>query len=83
MDAHLHVRVFVPRAGIAEDPGTGGAAGPIGVLARQLWTTSIDMTIQQGDEIGRPCRIEVHAADDELTVGGAVTNCAEGRFTVT
>jgi trans-2,3-dihydro-3-hydroxyanthranilate isomerase len=81
-DAQLHVRVFVPRAGIAEDPGTGGAAGPIGVLARRIWGTNSDMTIRQGDEIGRPCRIDVRARDGELTVGGAVTNCAEGRFTI-
>jgi trans-2,3-dihydro-3-hydroxyanthranilate isomerase len=79
-DGHLHVRVFVPRAGIAEDPGTGGAAGPIGVLARRLWTMNADMTIQQGDEIGRPCRIEVHASDGDLTIGGAVTKWAEGHF---
>ena len=78
----LHVRVFVPLAGIAEDPGTGAAAGPIGVLARGLWSMDTDITIRQGDEIGRPSRIQVHASDAELRVGGAVTLCAEGRFTV-
>jgi trans-2,3-dihydro-3-hydroxyanthranilate isomerase len=76
----VHVRVFAPLAGIAEDPGTGAAAGPIGVLARQVLGTDVDVTIRQGDLIGRPCTIEVHAEDGAIRVGGAVTACAEGRF---
>lgn len=62
-DTTLHVRVFVPGAGIAEDPGTGSAAGPIGLLARRLWGTAGRLTIKQGDEIGRPCRIQVQAVE--------------------
>ena len=79
-DRTLHVRVFAPGAGIAEDPGTGSAAGPIGVLARQRWGTDADVTIHQGAEIGRPCVIEVHAEEGGIRVGGKVTACAEGRF---
>ncbi|HZQ86328.1 MAG TPA: PhzF family phenazine biosynthesis protein [Acidimicrobiales bacterium] len=79
-DATLHVRVFAPGAGIAEDPGTGSAAGPIGLLARQRWGTGADVTIHQGAEIGRPCVIEVHAEQGGIRVGGRVTACAEGRF---
>jgi trans-2,3-dihydro-3-hydroxyanthranilate isomerase len=79
-DRALHVRVFCPGAGIAEDPGTGSAAGPLGRLARQRWAVAPDLTIRQGDEVGRPCRISVHAGDGVLTVGGAVTACAEGHF---
>lgn len=81
-DATLHVRVFGPGSGITEDPGTGSAAGPIGVLARRHWGTAVDVTIRQGDEMGRPCRIAVHAADGDLRVGGRVAACAEGRFTL-
>jgi trans-2,3-dihydro-3-hydroxyanthranilate isomerase len=82
-DATLHVRVFVPGAGIAEDPGTGSAAGPIAVLARQQWRTDRTVTISQGDEIGRPCRIEVTVPDEGgPMVGGRVAACAEGRFTL-
>jgi trans-2,3-dihydro-3-hydroxyanthranilate isomerase len=79
-DRNLHVRVFAPLAGIPEDPGTGAAAGPIGVLARRVLGTEVDVTIRQGDLIGRPSTIEVHAEGGALRVGGAVTACAEGRF---
>ena len=81
-DATLHARVFVPSAGIAEDPGTGSAAGPIGVLARKLWGTNDDVVIRQGDEIGRPCRIRVHAVEGDIKVGGRVAASAEGRWLV-
>jgi trans-2,3-dihydro-3-hydroxyanthranilate isomerase len=81
-DRELHVRAFFPGAGVSEDPGTGSAAGPIGVLAHRLWATSVDVTVHQGDEIGRPCRIEVHAEDGNLRVGGPVAGCAAGHFVV-
>jgi trans-2,3-dihydro-3-hydroxyanthranilate isomerase len=81
-DDELHVRVFAPAHGVAEDPGTGSAAGPIGVLARRELGTDVDVTIRQGDVVGRPCTIEVHAEDGGIRVGGAVAACAEGRFTL-
>lgn len=81
-DATVHARVFAPASGITEDPGTGSAAGPIGVLARRHLGTGVDITVRQGDEMGRPCRIEVHAADGDVRVGGRVAACAEGRFTL-
>ncbi|HZQ28725.1 MAG TPA: PhzF family phenazine biosynthesis protein [Acidimicrobiales bacterium] len=81
-DRTLHVRVFVPGAGIAEDPGTGSAAGPIGLLARRHWGTDPDVTIHQGSEVGRPCTIEVHAEVGALRVGGRVSLCAKGHFSL-
>jgi PhzF family phenazine biosynthesis protein len=81
-DRSLHVRVFAPGEGIPEDPGTGAAAGPIATFARQLWGTEEDVTIHQGAEMGRPCRIEVHAEEGAVRVGGRVTACASGRFTL-
>jgi trans-2,3-dihydro-3-hydroxyanthranilate isomerase len=79
-DATLHARVFIPGAGMPEDPGTGSAAGPFGLLARRLWSTDEDLVILQGAEMHRPCRIEVHAEAGNVRVGGRVAACAEGRF---
>lgn len=79
-DATLHARLWVPEPTLWEDPGTGSAAGPIGVLARRIWATDIDVVVFQGAEIGRPCRIEVHAEAGNILVGGKVAACAEGRF---
>ncbi|MGI8685608.1 MAG: PhzF family phenazine biosynthesis protein [Acidimicrobiales bacterium] len=81
-DRTLHVRVFAPAEGIPEDPGTGAAAGPVATFARRQWGTDADVTILQGAEIGRPCRIEVHAEEGAVRVGGSVAGCATGRFTL-
>ena len=81
-DRTLHVRVFAPAVGIVEDPGTGSAAGPIGVVAKSVWGMADSMTIFQGAEVGRPCRIDVELGVDGPIVGGRVARCAEGRFTL-
>jgi trans-2,3-dihydro-3-hydroxyanthranilate isomerase len=80
-DATLHARVFAPAAGVPEDPGSGSAAGPIALLARDVWGARTEVTITMGTEIGRPSRIDVQT-DGELRVGGRVALCAEGRFMV-
>jgi trans-2,3-dihydro-3-hydroxyanthranilate isomerase len=81
-DATLHVRLFAPGLGVSEDPGTGSAAGPVGVLTRRLWSMADDLVIRQGDEVGRPCRIEVHAVEGDVRVGGRVAAVATGTFTL-
>lgn len=81
-DANLHVRVFVPGAGIPEDPATGSAAGPVAIVARDVLGSGPDVTIRQGAEIGRPSFIEVHAEPGNIRVGGRVAAVAEGRFTL-
>lgn len=79
-DTNLHARVYFPASGIAEDPGTGSAAGPMGLLAHRLWGAAEHLTISQGSEMGRPCRIEVRAVEGDIRVGGNVTASAEGRW---
>jgi predicted PhzF superfamily epimerase YddE/YHI9 len=80
--ATLHARVFGPGSGFFEDPGTGSAAGPFGILARRLWATDEDVVVLQGAEMGRPCVIDVHAEPGNVRVGGAVVRCADGVFTL-
>jgi trans-2,3-dihydro-3-hydroxyanthranilate isomerase len=79
-DRTLHVRAFAPGAGVPEDPGTGSAAGPIALLGHRRWGTDVDVVIRQGDEMGRPCRIDAHAEEGAVRVGGRVTACAQGNF---
>ncbi|HEX2015403.1 MAG TPA: PhzF family phenazine biosynthesis protein [Solirubrobacteraceae bacterium] len=78
--ARLHARVFAPAAGVSEDPGTGSAAGSIGVLAGRLWDLDTELVIEQGAEIGRPCLLEVSLAGRQPQVGGRVTLCAQGTL---
>jgi trans-2,3-dihydro-3-hydroxyanthranilate isomerase len=78
-DRTLQVRAFV--GGVGEDPGTGSAAGPIAVLAHEHLGTNVDVTVHQGDLVGRPCRIGVHAEPGAIRVSGRVAACAEGVFT--
>jgi predicted PhzF superfamily epimerase YddE/YHI9 len=42
----LYARVFAPAAGVPEDPGSGSAAGRIGLFARQLSDTDEVATSQ-------------------------------------
>ncbi len=78
-DLQLHARVFAPAAGVPEDPGSGSAAGPIALLARQVWGTAERVTISMGAEIGRPSHLHAEI-DGEIRVGGDVTVSAEGEF---
>ena len=64
-------RVFAPGEGIAEDPATGAAAGPLAVhLARHGRIAFGDeIVIEQGVEIGRPSTLHARAcgADSSST----------------
>jgi trans-2,3-dihydro-3-hydroxyanthranilate isomerase len=83
------VRVFVPGLGVAEDPATGSAAGPLAVhLARHGrigWAEEIAIT--QGDEIGRPSQLFAFADGEGETpqrvrVGGSAVLVARGEFSL-
>jgi len=80
-------RVFAPGGGIAEDPATGSAAGPLALhLARHGRIAFGDeIEISQGAEIGRPstlfARIEGTAEKVErVEVGGYAVVVARGEF---
>lgn len=82
-------RVFAPGEGIAEDPGTGAAAGPLAVhLARHGRIAFGDeIVIEQGAEIGRPSTLHARARGtidrlDSVEVGGSVVLVGSGSFTV-
>ena|SRR5487761_662210 len=80
-------RYFVPALGIAEDPATGSAAGPLAVhLARHdLIAFGQQIGIRQGEEIGRPSILlaRVEAEGGQVTaveVGGSAVTVARGEL---
>jgi len=80
-------RMFAPALGVAEDPATGSAAGPLAVhLARHRRIGFGDqIEIRQGEEIGRPsilhARVEGSAERIErVTVGGSAVLVAQGEY---
>lgn len=80
-------RMFGPGVGVAEDPATGSAAGPLAVhLARHGWSDyGRPVQIRQGEEIGRPSVIHarVDGSDERIervVVGGAAVVVAHGEY---
>ena len=80
-------RVFAPADGVAEDPATGSAAGPLVVhLCRHglaEWGEWIE--ISQGVEIGRPSTLFARADGldgkvEHVSVGGHAVVVARGEF---
>ena len=89
--ATVHARVFVPAAGVPEDPATGSASGPLGCyLVRHGLVPGGDrvaIICEQGYEIGRPSRIAVEISGDrdhirEVRVGGRCVLVGEGRLRI-
>ncbi|MGZ8694820.1 MAG: PhzF family phenazine biosynthesis protein [Gaiellaceae bacterium] len=80
-------RMFAPGSGVAEDPGTGSAAGPLAVhLARHgAIAFGDEIEIEQGVEIARPCTLYARAdgtadAIERVEVGGSAVIVARGEF---
>ena len=72
----VHSRMFAPALGIAEDPATGAASGPLGAyLHRYRLTESCQMVSEQGFAMGRPSLIHIdleHRGDSitKVAIGG-------------
>jgi trans-2,3-dihydro-3-hydroxyanthranilate isomerase len=82
--AVAYARFFNPTVGIAEDPATGTAAGPL--AARLVATGTVPdgstMIIEQGYALGRPSRIAVSVSGQRVRVGGSGLVVAEGTLAV-
>jgi trans-2,3-dihydro-3-hydroxyanthranilate isomerase len=80
-------RMFAPASGVAEDPATGSAAGPLAVhlLRHGRIASGDEIEIEQGTELKRPSRLYARAtgtaADIErVEVGGSAVVVARGEF---
>ncbi len=75
----LHSRMFGPVIGVAEDPGTGGASGPLGAYLVHHGVVSgkvCEFLSHQGVKMKRPCEISIRITCEgkEITrvqMGGA------------
>jgi trans-2,3-dihydro-3-hydroxyanthranilate isomerase len=81
-DAVAYTRFFNPTMGIAEDPATGTAAGPL--VARLVAEGQVPdgrpVIVEQGFALGRPSRIQVSVAGPRVRVGGSGLVVAEGTL---
>ncbi|RKN37927.1 PhzF family phenazine biosynthesis protein [Streptomyces hoynatensis] len=78
--ATAYARFFNPTMGIAEDPATGTAAGPLAALLVRDGAARGDVRIAQGHAAGRPSLIEVAVRGDLVTVTGSGLVVAEGTL---
>lgn len=86
--ADFHARMFAPRMGIAEDPATGSAVAALSGAIRQfddLPDGYHALAIEQGVEMGRPSRIDLHIEIENgeiarTRIGGHAVRVAEGTL---
>ncbi len=88
-DALTYSRMFAPVLGVAEDPATGGASGPLMAYLVHYGMASLpthDVCVNvQGVKMGRPSRILMRMSDSEaakgtVMVGGQSVVICEGRL---
>ena len=76
----LHARMFAPLDGIPEDPATGSAAAALAALLSR--DGPLQTVIRQGDDMGRPSRIEVSTGPAGVRVAGRAVRTMDGRLLV-
>ena len=75
-DSTVHSRMFAPAMGIAEDPATGAASGPLGCylvhhrVVQPIRAGSSQMVSEQGFEMGRPSLVQVKIDMDGQHITG-------------
>lgn len=75
----IHMRMFAPLDGVPEDPATGSASAALGALLCDA-RGPVDLTIRQGEDMGRPSLISVHAEPGAVTVSGRAVRVMEGKL---
>ena len=68
--------------GIAEEPASGSAAGPLAayLVAQGLANGRRPVVVEQGHSMGRPSRIEVWVSGGGVRVCGTAVVVLEGRL---
>ncbi|MGH9199918.1 MAG: PhzF family phenazine biosynthesis protein [Vicinamibacterales bacterium] len=91
-DVTAYSRMFAPGLGVAEDPATGGASGPLGAYLVNHGLVAPDrardMVSLQGVAMGRPSRIFMTITSDaqgtitRVQVGGKAVRVGEGTIEI-
>ena len=88
-DGRVKTRMFGPGLGVAEDPATGSAAGPLAVHLGRHGRAQFGQSIliRQGVEVGRPSVLHARADGsatrlDRVVVGGGAVVVARGEYRV-
>jgi trans-2,3-dihydro-3-hydroxyanthranilate isomerase len=77
-------RMFAPEYGIAEDPASGSATGPLGAfMKKHRLASNARFVSEQGAKMGRRSLLHVHVhGPDDIDVGGHVISVGEGNIRV-
>ena len=82
VESGAYSRMFAPEHGVAEDPATGSATGPLAAyMARHALcarTPGTRLISEQGVKMGRRSLLHVLIREDGFDVGGAVAPVARG-----
>ena len=82
---HVLARFFFPKHGsVIEDPGTGSACANLGgwLLATGARLPQ-KLTVDQGEAVGRPCRLGLEVTSDRrILVSGRVIEVARGTLSI-
>ncbi|GIE85621.1 PhzF family phenazine biosynthesis protein [Actinoplanes regularis] len=80
--AAAYTRFFNPTVGIAEDPATGTAAGPLAVALVRSGRVPADapVLIEQGHRLGHPSRIRIDVTGDRVRISGSGVITAHGEL---
>jgi trans-2,3-dihydro-3-hydroxyanthranilate isomerase len=81
-DGHGHARSFLAEGPqVVEDPASGSAVGPLcAYLARYAGIGAI--VIEQGEQAGRPSRLDARIEGDRVRVGGQAVVVMTGEVTL-
>jgi predicted PhzF superfamily epimerase YddE/YHI9 len=73
---------FLKRGSLTEDPGTGSACANLGGWLLMRGTPlPLELTVQQGEQVGRPCRLELRVdASGHIFVSGNVIELGRGAI---
>ena len=79
-DGGPYARFFNPTVGIAEDPATGTAAGPLAAFLVRHGDATSPVVVEQGTALGRPSRLRVDVDGDRVLLSGSGVVSGRGRI---